>query len=115
MLAAERKQRIREIILEKKSASVAALAKLFSVTDETIRRDLKYLEKEGVLIRTYGGAFIQSGVENLVDAEIRKMPTSRKRRRSPRSASNSSAMATPSSWTTRPPATTSHAPSQTCT
>lgn len=72
MLAAERKQRIREIILEKKSASVAALAKLFSVTDETIRRDLKCLEKEGVLIRTYGGAFIQSGVENLVDAEIRK-------------------------------------------
>ena len=72
MLAAERKQRIREIILEKKSASVASLAKLFSVTDETIRRDLKCLEKEGVLIRTYGGAFIQSGVENLVDAEIRK-------------------------------------------
>lgn len=116
MLAAERKQRIREIILEKKSASVAALAKLFSVTDETIRRDLKCLEKEGVLIRTYGGAFIQSGVENLVDAEIRKNAYKQeKEERSPRSANNSSAMATPSSWTTRPPATTSHAPSQTCT
>lgn len=72
MLAAERKQRIREIILEKKSASVSTLASLFSVTDETIRRDLKSLEKEGVLIRTYGGAFIQTGVENLVDAELRK-------------------------------------------
>ncbi|MDY2777287.1 MAG: DeoR/GlpR family DNA-binding transcription regulator [Collinsella sp.] len=72
MLAAERRQSIKRIVLEKKSASVSALAKRFSVTDETIRRDLKALEKEGVLMRTYGGAFIQSGVENLVEAQLRK-------------------------------------------
>lgn len=72
MLAAERRQAIRQIVLEKKSASVSALSKRFSVTDETIRRDLKALEKEGVLMRTYGGAFVQSGVENLVDADLRK-------------------------------------------
>ena len=72
MLATERKQAIKQIVLEKKSASVSALAELFSVTDETIRRDLKALEKEGVLMRTYGGAFIQTGVENLVDADLRK-------------------------------------------
>lgn len=72
MLAAERKQQIKAIILEKKSASVTALAELFGVTGETIRRDLKALEREDVLIRTYGGAFIQSGVENLIDADLRK-------------------------------------------
>ncbi len=71
MLAVTRKQKIKEIIMEKKSASVAELAQLFSVTDETIRRDLKVLEQEGVLLRSYGGAFIQSGVENLVEADIR--------------------------------------------
>ena len=49
MLAAERKQQIKEIVIAKKSASVAALAKQFGVTGETIRRDLKALEKEGVL------------------------------------------------------------------
>ena len=72
VLAAERKQQIKEIIIAKKSASVAALAKQFGVTGETIRRDLKALEKEGVLIRTHGGAFIQSGVENLIDMDLRK-------------------------------------------
>ena len=72
MLAAERKQQIKEIIIAKKSASVAALAEQFGVTGETIRRDLKALEKEGVLMRTHGGAFIQSGVENLIDIDLRK-------------------------------------------
>ena len=72
MLAAERKQQIKEIVIAKKSASVAALAKQFGVTGETIRRDLKALEKEGVLMRTHGGAFIQSGVENLIDIDLRK-------------------------------------------
>ena len=72
MLAAERKQQIKEIIIAKKSASVAALSKQFGVTGETIRRDLKALEKEGVLMRTHGGAFIQSGVENLIDIDLRK-------------------------------------------
>lgn len=72
MLAAERKQQIKEIVIAKKSASVTALAKQFGVTGETIRRDLKALEKEGVLMRTHGGAFIQSGVENLIDIDLRK-------------------------------------------
>ncbi len=71
MLAVTRRQKIKEIILEKKSATVAELAQMFSVTDETIRRDLKVLEREGVLLRSYGGAFIQTGVENLVNADIR--------------------------------------------
>ncbi len=71
MLAVTRKQKIKEIILEKKSATVAELVETFSVTDETIRRDLKALEQEGVLMRSYGGAFIQSGVENQVDVNIR--------------------------------------------
>ena len=43
MLAAERKQQIKEIVIAKKSASVAALAEQFGVTGETIRRDLKAL------------------------------------------------------------------------
>ncbi|WEG13398.1 DeoR/GlpR family DNA-binding transcription regulator [Pullulanibacillus sp. KACC 23026] len=44
---------------------------MFKVTDETIRRDLRALEQEGILMRSYGGAFIQSGVENLIDSTIR--------------------------------------------
>ena len=54
MLPITRRQRIREYVQEKKSATVLALAAMYGVTDETIRRDLKALEKEGALLRTYG-------------------------------------------------------------
>lgn len=41
---------------------VTELAKQFDVTAETIRNDLYKLEKQGVLIRTYGGAtLVESG------------------------------------------------------
>ena len=72
MLAVTRKGKIKEIILEKKSITVLELSKFFSVTEETIRRDLKQLEDEGFLTRTYGGAFIQDGVGNNVDLTIRE-------------------------------------------
>lgn len=72
MLAITRKSKIKDIILEKKSVVVSELAQIFSVTEETIRRDLKTLEDEGFLIRTYGGAFIQEGVQNEVDLSIRE-------------------------------------------
>ncbi|MBE3592422.1 MAG: DeoR/GlpR transcriptional regulator [Thermoanaerobacter sp.] len=72
MLAVTRKSKIKELIQEKKSVTVSELAKLFSVTEETIRRDLKALEEEGVLIRTYGGAYIDEGVQNDVNIKIRE-------------------------------------------
>lgn len=72
MLAVTRKSKIKELVLEKKSVTVSELAKLFSITEETIRRDLKTLEDEGILIRTYGGAYIQDGVQNDIDVNIRE-------------------------------------------
>ena len=72
MLAVTRRSRIKEQILEKKSVTVAELAKAFAVTEETIRRDLKALEDENVLTRTYGGAYIQDGVQNEIDVNIRE-------------------------------------------
>ena len=71
MLSVTRKQKIKDLILERKSATVTELAQMFDVTDETIRRDLRSLEEEGVLMRSYGGAFVQTGVENLIDYSIR--------------------------------------------
>jgi DeoR/GlpR family transcriptional regulator of sugar metabolism len=41
-----------------KSLKVAQLMELFGVSIETIRRDLEYLEKEGLLKRVHGGAII---------------------------------------------------------
>ena len=62
MLGAERRNIIEKEIAERGSVLVAELAKKFDVTMETIRADLEKLEKQGILVRTYGGATI-------VDAE----------------------------------------------
>ncbi|WP_078592811.1 DeoR/GlpR family DNA-binding transcription regulator [Evansella clarkii] len=72
MLPIERKNKIKELIIEKKSLTVSEMTKLFKVTEETIRRDLKQLEEEGVLNRTYGGAYISEGVQNDVDINLRE-------------------------------------------
>lgn len=72
MLAVARKSKIKDLIQEKKSITVAELAKMFSITEETIRRDLKQLEDEGFLQRTYGGAYIQDGVQNDINVNIRE-------------------------------------------
>lgn len=72
MLPIARKNKIKEIIIEKKSVTVTELTALFKVTEETIRRDLKQLEDEGFLTRTYGGAYISEGVQNDVNVNLRE-------------------------------------------
>lgn len=64
MLAVERRNKIEELIQKNKSVLVPELAKQFDVTTETIRGDLEKLEKQGVLIRTYGGATLVEGSES---------------------------------------------------
>lgn len=56
MLAVERRNQIEKLIVQNKSVLVPELAKRFDVTTETIRGDLEKLEKQGILVRTYGGA-----------------------------------------------------------
>lgn len=58
MLAIERRKEIMSLLQENKSVMVPELSKLFDVTEETVRRDLEKLEKEGFLKRTYGGAVL---------------------------------------------------------
>jgi DeoR family fructose operon transcriptional repressor len=58
-IPAERHQRIRDILATQGVVRVSTLSSLFGVSEMTIRRDLEFLEKEGILERTHGGA-IQS-------------------------------------------------------
>ncbi|WP_067840096.1 DeoR/GlpR family DNA-binding transcription regulator [Amphibacillus sediminis] len=64
MLVAERHQKIIERIEDKKIVRVNELSQLFSVTEETIRRDLEKLEREGYLIRSHGGAVLNERRES---------------------------------------------------
>ncbi|QGH33627.1 DeoR family transcriptional regulator [Gracilibacillus salitolerans] len=58
MLAIERRNKIKKILIDKKSVKVTDLVKEFRVSEETIRRDLNQLETEGFLKKNYGGAIL---------------------------------------------------------
>ena len=72
MLAVTRLEYITKLITEKKSISVVKLSKELNVSGETIRRDLKTLEKRGILKRTYGGAYLEGSRESDVSVQVRK-------------------------------------------
>lgn len=56
MLVAERQQKIVDLVNQHNSVRVSELSKLFSVTEETVRRDLEKLENQKMLVRSHGGA-----------------------------------------------------------
>jgi DeoR/GlpR family transcriptional regulator of sugar metabolism len=60
MLANQRRDKILELLKEDGSAKVIDLAKLFKVTEVTIRQDLEKLEKDGLAFREHGGAFLKN-------------------------------------------------------
>src|SRR5262245_40447320 len=60
MLATHRRDKILEFLKEDGSAKVLDLAKLFKVTEVTIRQDLEKLDKEGLIVREHGGAFLKN-------------------------------------------------------
>lgn len=65
MLANQRRQKIYELLKEDGSAKVIELAKIFKVTEVTIRQDLEKLEKDGLISREHGGAFLKSMKDNV--------------------------------------------------
>ncbi|MBT9486480.1 MAG: DeoR family transcriptional regulator [Rubrivivax sp.] len=63
------------------SQSVEALAEHFSVTLQTVRRDMKLLEQAGLLLRFHGGARVPaSTTENLAYRQRRELNADAKRR-----------------------------------
>ncbi len=72
MLAVERRQGIIEKLQETGSVVVSELSQMFLVSEETIRRDLTKMEQEGILKKTYGGAFINRGMHLTVPVNLRE-------------------------------------------
>lgn len=60
MLANHRRDKILELLREDGSAKVIKLAKIFRVSEVTIRQDLEKLEKEELITREHGGAFFKN-------------------------------------------------------
>jgi len=65
LLAQQRHQVILEQIRTRGRILVADIARDLNVTEVTVRRDLSYLEKNGLLKKTYGGAVLGASEMNL--------------------------------------------------
>jgi DeoR/GlpR family transcriptional regulator of sugar metabolism len=62
MLAAERRRLIAESIRSRGVVSVAEMADVLGTTEITLRRDLRSMAREGLLVRTHGGAVLPAVV-----------------------------------------------------
>ena len=60
MIASQRREKILELLKEDGSAKVVDLARIFKVTEVTIRQDLEKLEKDGLVTREHGGAYLKN-------------------------------------------------------
>ena len=72
MLAVERKNYILGLLQTEKRVVVAELAKTFDVSEETIRRDLDKLEREGRVQKSYGGAVLNDAAQSDMPLSVRK-------------------------------------------
>ena len=61
MFAEERKIKIIDLLNQNKKVTVTELVRLFNVSSATIRSDLRELNDRAQLIRTHGGAIIETG------------------------------------------------------
>jgi DeoR/GlpR family transcriptional regulator of sugar metabolism len=56
LIAEERRLKILEALGVRRTLTVKELAEMFGVSEDTVRQDLRVLEKQGLLRRIYGGA-----------------------------------------------------------
>ena len=73
MFGVQRLQKIREIIIQQKYVDVQNLSAIIGVSEVTIRRDLDKLQKEGLIVKAYGGAVLNNdfteNIENNKEGE----------------------------------------------
>lgn len=63
LIPAQRRERIQEFLTIHHIVSSAELCELLDVSEATVRRDLEWLENEGILERTHGGAMLNQRVQ----------------------------------------------------
>ncbi|PDQ34590.1 MAG: transcriptional regulator [Candidatus Lumbricidophila eiseniae] len=77
-LPAGRKAELVSYLSEAEQVTVNQLAERFDVSRDTVRRDLHQLHKEGLVVRTHGGAVSVNAVaaaEKKLDVRMRQHPT----------------------------------------
>lgn len=72
MLTIERRNKIVEALQKEKRVMVADLSRTYHVSEETIRRDLEKLEKDGFCVKSYGGAVFNENLSLDLPFHVRK-------------------------------------------
>ena len=72
MFAEERKRKIIDLLKQNKKVTVAELVHLFNVSSATVRSDLRELNDKGQIIRTHGGAIVETGASFEPDTEQKR-------------------------------------------
>lgn len=72
MLAVERRNLILEKLQDERKVVVSELSVLFGVSEETIRRDLDKLDREGLATKSYGGAVLNESTSLDMPFNVRK-------------------------------------------
>lgn len=72
MLAYDRQQAILAYLRQHHSASVTELSQKYFISETSIRRDLQKLERTGLIRKTYGGAVIVQGDNEVIALEARQ-------------------------------------------
>lgn len=67
MLARERQQKIKELIINRKSLKISELSKIFNVSEMTIHRDIKPLVESGFVEKSFGGISLANKEEKVSD------------------------------------------------
>ncbi|MFZ5791738.1 MAG: DeoR/GlpR family DNA-binding transcription regulator [Pseudomonadota bacterium] len=80
MTEADRQEQILALVLQRGFMSIEALAEHFSVTPQTVRRDVNRLSAKALLRRYHGGAGLPSGIENEAYQARQVMQLEEKRR-----------------------------------
>jgi DeoR family transcriptional regulator of aga operon/DeoR family myo-inositol catabolism operon transcriptional repressor len=65
MIVIQRRNKIKERLFKERSVKVSDLVQEFNVSEETIRRDLNQLEREGLIKKNYGGAILIEEIDNM--------------------------------------------------
>lgn len=78
--ASPRQRDILERVREQGFVAIEALARVFDVTPQTVRRDINMLCRQGLLRRYHGGAGLPSSVENVAYSTRRVLNLEGKRR-----------------------------------
>ena len=81
MFAQERLDMIIQLLHEEGKVKVKDLSKRFELSEDAIRKDLKILEKQGVMERIYGGGMLKKKIPKFQDVGERNQTDSLDKRR----------------------------------